>query len=111
VTQASRDATFGSLSVSKGDHIGLVNGELKVTAATPEDCLVKLLESLGGDHDTDHDTGRDTSYEIGTLFYGPTTDKEQAEALIERLSETFSDLELELHAGGPELYSYVMALE
>ncbi len=98
VTSASRDAEIGGVSVKEGDCIGLVDGKLTARADTPESCLVKLLESAG-------------DYEIGTLFYGPSVDQERAQELLAELEERFGGLELELHAGGPELYAYLMALE
>ena len=99
VTTASRDATIEGLEVKENDFIGLMNGELKTAAPTPEACLIQLLEEAEED------------YEIGTLFYSPTVGEENATELVETLNDRFPDLEVELHSGAPDLYPYLMALE
>ena len=100
VTTASRDASLDGLEVSAGDYIGLVNGELKITAPRPDACIMQMLEAAdGGD------------YDIATLFYSPAVEEETAQELVAGLEERFPDLELELHPGAPDLYYYVMALE
>ncbi len=99
VTTASRSATVDGVMVSEGDYIGLLNDKLELAAQSPEEALERLLER--------HAEG----YEIGALFYSAGVGQEAAEALGTRLAEKFPDLELELHAGGPELYPFVMALE
>ena len=100
VTTASRDASLDGLEVSAGDYIGLVNGELKITAPRPDVCVMQMLEAADND-----------DYDIATLFYSPAVEQEEAEGLVARLGERFPDLELELHPGAPDLYYYVMALE
>ena len=100
VTTASRDASLDGLEVSAGDYIGLVNGELKITAPRPDACIMQMLEAADN-----------ADYDIATLFYSPTVEQEEAEGLVARLEEKFPALELELHPGAPDLYYYVMALE
>ena len=99
VTTASRSTTLEGLEVAEGDFIGLVNDKLAVAADSPGACLSQMLEQHAED------------YEVGTLFFSASVGEEAAEALREQLEARFPELELELHAGGPDLYSYVMALE
>lgn len=99
VTTASRNATIEGLEVTEGDYIGLVNGELRAVAGSAETCIVKLLKPLKDD------------FEVATLFYSPAVGEEGAEKLVTMLAEEAPDLEVEVHAGAPDLYYYVMALE
>ncbi len=99
VTTASRSAEIGDISVTEGEFIGLVNGELKASAKTPEACLIEMIAALADE------------VEIVTLFYSAAVGEEKAQALAERIQERFPELELELHAGAPDLYHYVAALE
>ena len=99
VTTASRTTTIDGVSVQEGDYIGLVDDKLRLAGDTPEACLRQMLAELAAD------------YEIATLFYSSAVGDEAATALVETLSAEFADLEIELHAGAPDLYPYVMALE
>jgi DAK2 domain fusion protein YloV len=99
VTTASRAATIGGVSVKEGDYIGLVNSELTASAATAEACLLAMLEQVADE------------MEIATLFYSVEKGAETASAFQERLEAEFPELELELLAGAPDLYPYLMALE
>lgn len=99
VTTASRTAEIEGVSVTEGDYIGLVNDKLVVSDRTPEACLEQMLKQNAD------------VYEIGTLFYSSAVGEETAAALVETLADTFEDLEIEVQAGAPDLYPYVMALE
>jgi uncharacterized protein len=99
VTTASRTTTIDEVAVTEGDYIGLKDGKLLAAADSPEACLTMLLEGAAAD------------YEIGALFYNAAVGRERAQALQERLAEQFEGLELELHAGSPDLYAFVLALE
>jgi dihydroxyacetone kinase-like predicted kinase len=99
VTTASRAATIGGVSVKEGDFIGLVNSELTASAATAEACMLAMLEQIASD------------MEIATLFHSAAKGPQAASAFLERLEMEFPELEIELLAGAPDLYPYLMALE
>jgi uncharacterized protein len=99
VTVASRDATIDGIEVHEGAYIGLLDAVLTHTAATAEDCLLAMLDEVAGEA------------EIGSLFFAAATGEEAAAALMERIADAHPDLELEVHAGGPDLYPYLMLLE
>ena len=99
VTTASRSATIDGVTVQEGQYIGLLNDKLILAENSAEACLLGLLKGVAQD------------YEIGTLFYSATVGKELATALCQELSECYEDLEIEVHAGAPDLYPFVMALE
>jgi DAK2 domain fusion protein YloV len=99
VTVASRTASVDGIAVVEGEHIGLLDGVLRVSGGTAGECLAALLDELDGEA------------EIGTLFYSSTEGAGAAEAVAEALNERFEDLEVELQPGAPDLYPYVMALE
>jgi len=99
VTLASRSATIEDVEVSAGDYIGLADGRLKVADGDPDACLLALLEE------------RAEAFEIATLFYSAALGRERAEAVASRIREAHPGLELELLAGAPDLYPYLMSLE
>lgn len=99
VTVASRDAHVDGVDVREGASIGLLDATLVATAATPEDCLLQMLEGVADDA------------ELATLFYAVATGEEAAQALVARIAEAHPDLEVEVHGGGPDLYPYLLVVE
>ncbi|MBS3933847.1 MAG: DAK2 domain-containing protein [Truepera sp.] len=98
ITSASRDASVNGVAVKEGDTIGLVDGELKLSAKSSESAVLALLQLTADE------------MEIATVFYSPAVGEERAQRLCDEIAEKFS-LELELHPGAPDLYDYVIALE
>ncbi len=99
VTIASRDADIDGVAVKDGDAIGLVDGKLVARADDPAACLLELVRVHGSEHD------------IATLFYSAEVGPEGAQAVLSELAEIAPDLEVELQAGAPDLYPFLMALE
>jgi hypothetical protein len=99
VTTASRDATIDEVAVQEGEYIGLVDGKLKASGATPEEVLRTLVDEEGEEA------------EIGTLFHAASVEEGTARELSEALMEAHEDLDVEVHAGAPDLYPYLMVLE
>ncbi|TBH17488.1 DAK2 domain-containing protein [Thermus thermamylovorans] len=95
VTWASRDAEVDGVKVLKDKPIGLLDGRLVLVGETPEEVLEGLVRLAG------------EGKEILTLFLGPDTPKEPAQALAER----FPALAVEILPGGPDLYAYLGVLE
>ena len=104
VTTASRRATVGGVAVEEGDFIGLLDNELRVSGATPEGVLETLLAEV-----IEAKVVEDV--EVATLFFSAALGAEAAGALVETLESRYPELEIECHAGAPDLYAYVMVLE
>lgn len=99
VTRASRDASLGGLAVSEGDWIGLSDGELRTGSDSAAGALLALLELEG------------SGWEFATLFHSTAVTPEALADTTALLGRNFRELELEVHAGGPDTYAFVMILE
>lgn len=99
ITRASRDASIEGVEVHEGSAIGLADGTLAVSAESFDECLLRLLEQRADD------------YEVASLFYAADVGAEAAAEVVARIGEDHPGLEIELHAGAPDLYPYVMVLE
>jgi uncharacterized protein len=99
VTHASRDANLGERAIKEGDVLGLRDDELVLSGGSSEDAVSAMLK------------GAYVNQEIVTVFTGPHVTAEQAEALIQRLRTELPQLEIESHAGAPDLYDYLVTLE
>ncbi len=99
VTRASRSTQVGELNITEGDVIGLKDDELIHAGGTPEDAVVEMLQKGY------------TGQEFITVFSGPNVQPDAADALTARLTAAFPDAEIEAHAGGPDLYDYLVTVE
>ncbi|MCL5047087.1 MAG: DAK2 domain-containing protein [Actinobacteria bacterium] len=100
VTYAVRDTKIGELSISKGDVLGLEDGEIKVTGRDPGAVMTDLLGAMV-----------ETGGEIVTIYYGEGIEEERAAVLVDGLKPAYPDREIELHYGGQPLYYYIFSVE
>ena len=99
VTEATRSVTIKGVEVREGDWLGMLDGEILLTAATPAEALRRLLAEHGGD------------FELGTVFHNADLEPLAAAELARELEEGFPELELEMQSGAPDAYPFVMVLE
>lgn len=99
VTRASRDASLEGLEIEEGDWLGLADGQLRTGSDSAAGALLALLETEG------------SGFEFGTLFHGPAVPAAGAEEAAALFRRALPDLEIEVHAGGPDAYAFVMILE
>ena len=100
VTWATRDVALNGLDVREGDAIGLLDSELVVDTESFDEAVFWLL------------AGAETEdCELVTVYYGEGVDASQAESLVERLIETYPELEFEVIEGGQPHYPYIISIE
>ncbi|MBC2296177.1 DAK2 domain-containing protein [Listeria welshimeri] len=100
VTTAVRDTTVEGVEIKKDSFIGMVEGKIKVSRDTLEAAAYETLEKL-----------LDEDSEIVTIIFGEDADANKAEALADRVTEAYPDVEVEIHEGGQPVYPYIFAVE
>ncbi len=100
ITFAVRDTQIDELKIKEGDILGLCEGKISTTGATPTDVLKTLVEDMCDD-----------DAEFLTIYYGEDVKKDDAQALSEELEEEYPDLEISLKYGGQPLYYYILSVE
>ncbi|MBF2472819.1 DAK2 domain-containing protein [Listeria welshimeri] len=100
VTTAVRDTTVEGVEIKKDSFIGMVEGKIKVSRDTLEAAAYETLEKLLVEDS-----------EIVTIIFGEDADANKAEALAERVTEAYPDVEVEIHEGGQPVYPYIFAVE
>jgi DAK2 domain fusion protein YloV len=101
ITFSVRDTVFGEITIKEGDILGLWNGQIKLTGATPEGVLVDLLGQMVAE----------SGGEVISVYYGEGIDEPRAQALGNTLRQRFPEHEVEVQLGGQPLYYYVFSLE
>jgi DAK2 domain fusion protein YloV len=100
VCRAARSTSVGGVKIAEGQIIAIVDDELRLAAGSPEEGVLEALRGVDGG-----------GASLVTLYYGADTKQEQAEALGERVRETFSGFEAEVVYGGQPHYDYIVSVE
>ncbi len=100
VTQSVRDATLGGVSVTEGDFMGLVDGDLSAVGPTAEVALLSALEGVGltDDH-------------VVTIYRGEDADEEAVEQVTASLEERVPGIQVEQVYGGQPHYPFFVSVE
>jgi uncharacterized protein len=100
VTTATRSITINDVKVSKGEVIGLKNGDLVVSSKNLTDTSIELLRKIGADQK-----------EHITIFYGENVNHKELDTVIELIKTTFPDQEIEVHEGGQPFFQFILSVE
>ncbi|MCA0983479.1 DAK2 domain-containing protein [Halobacillus yeomjeoni] len=101
ITYAVRDTKIEGLSIDKGNFMGIADGKITATDKDPMETVKALL-----DHMIDEDED-----EILTVITGEDVDEDAISELEAYIEDKYEDLELEIHAGGQPIYSYIFSVE
>jgi dihydroxyacetone kinase-like predicted kinase len=101
VTMAIRNTTMGGVTVTEGDYIGILDGDLVTSKATATEAMVEMIASIEELEDT----------EIITLFVGADVTEDERAEMTECLEEHFPDHEIDVFVGGQAIYRYLIAVE
>ena len=100
VTHAVRNTVSGRFHINEGDFIGLDDKKILSKGTNLSDTVMALVAKM-----------KEESHEVITLYYGAAVAEEEAQALAEKLEETYSDCEVDIHFGGQPVYYYIISLE
>ncbi len=100
ITFAIRDSEINGVQVHKDDFIGIMEKEIVVDTKNKEDALFTLLDKM-----IDEDSS------LITLIVGADISEEDANALRDKVSEKYSDLDIDVHMGQQPVYSFLVGVE
>ena len=100
VTFAVRDTNSDGLDIKKDDFIGLSGKQILSCEKNVSDATINLIKKM-----VDEDS------EIISLFYGEDVEEQEANKIVEKLSEEFEDIDVELYYGGQPIYYYLISVE
>lgn len=80
--------------------MGLDDSTIRAVGDEIEDTAYELLVNM-----IDEESG------LVTLYYGQETTEEEANALAQRVAESYPSVEVEVHPGDQPIYYYVISVE
>lgn len=99
VTYAIRDAYHGQTEIKAGNVLGILEGDIVELGEELESVALNLIEKIIEDE------------ELVTIYYGQDVKEDEAESLLNKLSDLYTDIDFELHYGGQPLYYYFISAE
>ncbi len=100
VTYAVRNTTMNGFKLKEGDIIGLDNKRILAKSDNIEETTLKLIKHM-----------KNEEHEMITLYYGAGVKEEEANALMDKVQESFPDCDVDCHFGGQPVYYYIVSLE
>ena len=100
ITKAVRDTTLNGLDIKEGQYIAIADGEISYRDNKLEETVFASIKKEIDEYS-----------EIITLYYGEDLNEAEAEELVNQLSETYDEIDFELHYGGQPLYPYIISIE
>ncbi len=100
LTYAVRDTRIDEKTIHAGDIMGVGDTGIIAVGQDIGDTAFESVKELVAEDS-----------ELISVYYGHDTKEEDAEALGERLTEEFPDLEVEVASGGQPLYYYIISIE
>lgn len=100
ITYAIRDTNIDDVEIKKDEFMGIVDGKIVLSVPSAETALFDTLDRM-----IDEDS------EIVTIFIGEDGSEQVAETTIEKLEESYEDVDFEIIQGDQPVYEYIMSVE
>jgi DAK2 domain fusion protein YloV len=100
VTYSVRDTEISDMKITKGDILGLLDGDIEVVAEDYNRATLDLIEQMVGDLDS-----------LITIYVGEETTATDEDKLIDELEDKYPDFDIEVHDGGQPIYYYIISVE
>ena len=100
ITYAVRDTVIDGKTISQGNIMGIGDEGIISVCDSVDSAVLEMLETLVDD---------DTS--IISLYFGADVNENDANALTNKISEIYQDLDVELQFGGQPVYYYLLSVE
>ena len=101
VSTATRDAEMDGVMIRKGQYVGIIDKEIRISG---DDKLSTTINLLTGDEEI-------SDKDVITVFYGKDVTEDEANALENLISENFPLLEVAIVPGLQDVYSFIIAIE
>ena len=100
VTYAVRNTCIDDKEIKENDIMGICDGKI---LAVGEDVMHTTAEMVSGMVDDDSS--------FISIYYGSDVKEEDAQALLDTISEQFPDIDIDLQPGGQPVYYYIISVE
>lgn len=100
VTFAVRDTSVDGKAIHKNNIMGISDNGIDAVGTEVDEVTVKLVDALA-----------DEDSELISIYYGEDITEDEAQSLVDSLSEKYPDFDVDLKYGGQPIYYYIISVE
>ena len=100
VTFAVRDTSVDGKAIHKNNIMGISDNGIDAVGTEVDEVTVKLVDALA-----------DEDSELISVYYGEDITEDEAQSLVDALSEKYPDYDVDLKYGGQPIYYYIISVE
>lgn len=100
VTYAVRNTSIDGKTIHEGDFMGIDDHGIAAVGTELAQTALELLENM-----VDEDS------ELISIYYGDSVVEEDAQKLVDLITEKYEDCDVELYSGNQPVYYYLMSVE
>lgn len=100
VTYAVRDTTIDGKEIKCDDIMGIGDSGIAAVGSNIVETTVELIDSMF-----------DEDSELICVYYGSDVKEEDANELVQKITDKYPDSDVELHFGGQPIYYYIVSVE
>ncbi len=100
VTYAVRDTSIDGHEIHKDDIMAMADGGILKTGSDIASVTIDMISDMISEDS-----------ELISLYYGEDITEDAANKLLDKLSDTYPDIDIELNAGGQPVYYYIVSVE
>ena len=100
VTYAVRDTSIDGKEIKTGDFMGICDAGIKAVGTDITGVVTELIKEMS-----------DEDSELISIYYGQDVKEEEANELLNAVTESYPDYEVELHPGDQPVYYYILSVE
>ncbi len=100
VTYAIRTTDVNGMHIEKGDYMGIGDGSVLAVSENKIKAAANMINAMS-----------DEETEIVTIYYGESSNEEEARELADIVEETLPDADIEIVYGGQNVYDFFVSVE
>ncbi len=100
VTYAIRDTEIDGKTIKQGDYMGIGDKSILSVGSDMTEVVLSMAREM-----VDEDSG------VISVYYGEEISENEADQLVQKLTEEFPDMDIELNNGGQPVYYYILSVE
>ena len=100
VTYAVRDTSIEGVTIHEGDYMGIGDSGILSNGKDLESVVLEMTDKMVDD-----------TSELISIYYGSDVSKGDAEAINQKLSDKYTDCDIEFQSGGQPIYYYIISVE
>ena len=101
ITIAIRSTKVQGVSIRKGEHIGIIDGKMKLSTPFKNRVIQELLKKIPDINNR----------EVLTIIYGDGVSEDEKTKNLKYIQQRFPNLEIGAIDGGQAVYKYLLAVE